>query len=317
MNKSGYYLPIIENSRTTFSEQATGLSQRTARQVSPYREISHILRKHRRLILMWALIAFALALGASLSMTPKYESVATIEINKENSDFLGMDQYDKGEESPADSQEDAVASQTEADILQSSSLIFQVSQQLGLEKRKEFALKPDLLDYFHREGINAQNRLPFDQSPARQHLVQKVFEKNLRVETIPGTRLIEVHFLSPDSQVAADVANTLVSDYIDEHVRDRYNATAQASQWLTKELNGLKAQVEASQAKLNEAQNDAGILGADETNNVVMERLQELNRQLTAAEANRILKETTYRLMRSGSPELISVADTRTGLINV
>src|SRR5262249_32358802 len=44
----------------------------------------------------------------------------------------------------------------------------------------------------------------------------------------------------------------------------------------------------------------------DEANNVVMAKLEELNKQLTAAEANRILKQAVWQLAKTGDPELIS-----------
>src|SRR6185437_3858245 len=147
---------------------------------------------------------------------------------------------------------------------------------------------------------------PLEQAPLRRQLISKVWEKHLKVKTVPGTRMIEVTFLSPDRQVAANVVNTLVSDYMEQYFRTRYSATAQASDWLQKQLDDLKAQVESSQQKLNEYQKKAGILGTDENHNIVTAKLEELNTEMSAAEANRIMKETVWRLTKTGNAELIS-----------
>jgi capsular exopolysaccharide synthesis family protein len=266
------------------------------------------LRKQKRVIVTSVAVIGGLVLAACLIATPKYRSVATVEVNKENADALGLDSYDRAPvaESP-DSLEAALATQTEASILRSDALALQVTEQLGIEKRKEFALKPGLFNRAStRAAIEAELKAPLEKAPRRRELIRKAFEKNLKVESIAGTRLIQVQFLSPDPQVAADVVNTLVSDFIDQHFRTRFAATAQASDWLSKQLGELKSQAENSQAKVNTLKDEVGILGADETNNVVITRLDELNKQLVTAETNRILKQTVYQLTKSGNPELIS-----------
>jgi capsular exopolysaccharide synthesis family protein len=241
-------------------------------------------------------------------MTTKYESVSVIEVNKENSDMLGLDPADRvGAGGNFDSLDASVTLQTEASALQSDSLAFEVVQQLGLEKRKEFALDPGWLDnWLDSDRIKAELSLPLEQAPLRRQNIHKVFKKNLKIKPVAGTRLIEVHFLNPDPDGAANVVNTLVSDFLERNFRTRSAATAQVSGWLSKELTDLKSQVENSQEKLNEAKNAAGILGSDETNNIVTAKLEELNRQLTSAQANRIMKQTVFQLASSGDPELIS-----------
>lgn len=261
----------------------------------------HVLQKRRWTIFACAAAMLVLALAVSLYMTPKYEAVSVIEVNKENADMLGLDDM-TGMMGGSDSLDYNVSLQTQADVLKSDTLAFQVAQQLELEKRREFALP----GWSSTEPVKAELQLPLEKAPLRQQRIREAFEQNLTVKTIPGTREIRVRFLSPDPQVAADVVNTLVNDYMEQYFRTRYSATAQASDWLGKQLSDLKTQVETSQEKLNHYQKKAGILGTDETRNVVMAKLEELNQQLTAAEANRILKETVYQLTKTGNAELIS-----------
>src|SRR5262249_8121188 len=83
----------------------------------------------------------------------------------------------------------------------------------------------------------------------------------------------------------------------------------QTSDWLSKQLSDLQLKVETSQQKLVQYQKDHGILGIDEKQNIVTAKLDELNRELTSAEADRIQKESRYRLAQSGNPEVISSND--------
>jgi len=174
-------------------------------------------------------------------------------------------------------------------------------------------MEPPLLSaWFDADRAQTEQNLPLEKAPLRRRLISKAFQKSLKVKTLPGTRMIEVHFLHRDPQLAADVVNTLVGDYLEQYFRTRYNATAQASEWLSKQLAELKSQVEEAQEKVVQYQKEKGILGTDEAHNLVMSKLEELNRQLTAAEANRMLKQTGYRIAKTGNAELISTVGSST-----
>jgi len=262
-------------------------------------DLWRLLRRRKRTLLATISTCLSLALGISLAMTPKYESTSIIEVNKENSDTLGLDALPAA----SDTLDYSLTLETQAKALRSESLAFQVSEQLGLEKRKEFSLADD---WFASGRARAEQALPLDAAPFRRAKIARTFERSLKVKTVPGTRMIEVHFFNPDPQLAADVVNALVADYLEQYFRTRYKATAQASEWLSKQLEELRSQVEAAQEKVVTYQKQAGILGTDEAHNVVMAKLEELNKQLTDAEANRMLKQAGYQIAKTGNAELIS-----------
>ena len=141
----------------------------------------------------------------------------------------------------------------------------------------------------------------------------KIFHSALHVEAVPKTELIEVRFRARDPQIAAKVANALTSAYIERTFRTRYEATMQASDWLSKQLDDLKKNVEASQERFTEYQKKSGIIGTDEPHNIFIVQLDELDKQMAAAEAERIVREARFRVAASGNPELIAdVAPTST-----
>ena len=86
----------------------------------------------------------------------------------------------------------------------------------------------------------------------------------------------------------------------------------QASDWLSKQLVDLQMKVETSQEKLVRYQKEHEILGTDEKQNIITAKLDELNKQLTAAESDRMDKEALYRLVESGDPD--AIASTAGGL---
>jgi polysaccharide biosynthesis transport protein len=147
--------------------------------------------------------------------------------------------------------------------------------------------------------------VPLEYAPNRRYVVLKIFGSHLKVEPVTGTRLIDVSYASPDPQMAADVVNHLIGALMDTF-QARFTATAQASNWLTTQLDDLRKQTESLQTKAIRLQRETGMFGDDESHNVVLARLESLNEALAAAESNRILKEAVYRVASGGDPELIS-----------
>lgn len=266
-------------------------------------EVTSIALRRKWIIVGGVVTGMMLALAASLMMTPKYQSTAVIEINKENSDALGLESTTATLSDASDTLEHTITMETHAKTLQSDTLALQVIDQLHLDGRPEFKWAPSLSSSKEeRDEIS----LPLEKAPHRRESLLRTFHKNLKVKVVSNTRMIEVGYLSPDRQVAADIVNTLANDYLDQYFLTRYTATAQASAWLSKQLADLKRQVEASQQKLVDYQKENGILGSDDANNIVMTRLAELNKQLTEAQGERITRQVINELVKTGNAELIS-----------
>jgi capsular exopolysaccharide synthesis family protein len=68
----------------------------------------------------------------------------------------------------------------------------------------------------------------------------------------------------------------------------------------------LQIKVETSQEKLVHYQKEHSILGIDEKQNIITEKLDELNKELTIAESDRMQKESLYRLTQTGDAGLIA-----------
>ncbi|MDR3678139.1 MAG: polysaccharide biosynthesis tyrosine autokinase [Acidobacteriota bacterium] len=267
-----------------------------------FAELWGILRKRMWIVAATTCGLFALGLAYTLLVTPRYESAATIQFNKESSDSLALEDPHEllNGANPMDYQ---LTQQTQINTLMSDTLALQVIHDLNLENRPEFQPKPL---WKSLSNVPDESRLPLEKATHRRARVLKIYHKNLRVEAVDGTRIIKISYLSPDANVAADVVNSLVSNYQEQQFRTRFAATAQVSDRLSKQLDDLKDQVNASQEALVQYQKQAGILGTDETHNIVMTRLEEADKQVIDAEGNRILAQAVWQLARSGNPEFIS-----------
>jgi capsular exopolysaccharide synthesis family protein len=266
-------------------------------------EMWRILRKRRWVIGMTMCSFFALALLYTFLVTPKYRAISTIEFNRSENDVLdvGDARTMLGDASAPDYY---VTQQTQIGALQSDTLALQLIKELNLDNRPEFTSRQSFMDYF-RHNPN-ESGLPLDKADHRRANVLRAFHKNLRVEPVSGTRMITIDFLSPDPKIASQVVNKLVDDYLEQYFETRLSATMRASDWLSKQLKDLKVNVEESEENLVNYQKQTGMVGQDETHNIVLSRLESLNQELLSAESKRMLAQTVWQLAKNGNPELIS-----------
>src|SRR5580658_5383756 len=268
-------------------------------QESALGEYVRVLVKRKWTVLACLFTIFSLVAIASLKMTPVYEANGSIEINKpdsglvnfSNSPTFNVDYYDPTE------------LETEVLILQSDLLALQVVKELGLDRRPDFGGNtpplPSALDLAPD---------PLQTDPSRTSGLLSSFRGNLRVALTPNTHIIKVSFRNPDKDLTAHVVNTLMSTYTENNFKSRFDSTMQASDWLSKQLVDLQMKVETSQEKLVRYQKEHEILGIDEKQNITTAKLDELNKALTAAESERMDKESVYRLVEAGDTETIASA---------
>jgi capsular exopolysaccharide synthesis family protein len=102
--------------------------------------------------------------------------------------------------------------------------------------------------------------------------------------------------------------NTLVATYTEQNFKTKFESTMQASDWLSKQLVDLQMKVETSQEKLVRYQKEHEILGIDEKQNIITQKLDELNKELTAAESDRMQKEAVYRMTQTSDPDAVASA---------
>ena len=265
-------------------------------QESTMREYLRVLIKRKWMVIGVVTGIFMAVAVASLRQTPIYEAASQIVINKADSNLVTfkdsvpvVDYYDQSD------------LDTEVRILQSDLMALQVIRQLNLDKRAEFGGQADQ----KQPNLVAD---PLQTDSNRTSALLGSFRGNLHVTLIPNTRIIEIHYTSTDPQLAASAVNTLAATYVEQNFKTKFESTMQASDWLSKQLVDLQMKVETSQEKLVRYQKEHEIFGVDDKQNIITEKLDELNKEMTAAEFDRMQKEAVYRQTQSNDPVAISAA---------
>ncbi len=193
--------------------------------------------------------------------------------------------------------------ETQYKLLRSESLARRVVSELHLDQNTEF-------DASTRARLAGKENGPaaavhaFPTDPKHESVVLSHFEDQVNVEPVRRSRLVQISFDSQDPKLAANIVNSLAANFIQENLENRWEATQKASAWLSQELDGLKIRLEKSEDALRQYAETNGLLFLEteqgKTENIVDQRLRQLQDELTKAQADRFQKESVYRLVEAG-----------------
>lgn len=266
------------------------------------RDYWKVLQKRRWLILAFFLIVVITTAIGTFAMKPIYRATTTIQINKETPQIVDF------KEIFTINTMDLDYYQTQYKILESRSLAKRVVQTLKLSDHPEFSPKAETspfqtwksnvlaylsgwLAFFNQDARDlSENTKETD----RETSLINTFLDQLKIEPIRNSRLVKIHFDSHHPDLSTRVPNTLAEMYIQQRLESRFTATEQAKEWLARQLDELKGKVERADETLQSFGSKHDIISLEEKENIIMQRLTELNEALTKAESERMAKEALY-----------------------
>jgi polysaccharide biosynthesis transport protein len=256
------------------------------------REYWRTIQKRRWTVLSILLATFTIATIATWKQKPVYRAEALLEIQKENANIPTVQELFQLENVSDNYLE------TQYKVLQSETLARRVIDQLHLERDTEF--NPPKNSWLHAKAHAASRGSGSRVDPDVEQTVLREFKDRLSIEPVRRSRLVQISFESQDPQVAAQVVNVLSNSYIQGNLESRWTAAQKASEWLSEQLQSFKAKLEKSEDDLQAYAQRNGLLFLEtekgDTENIVNERLRQLQDELTKAQAERYAKESLYRL---------------------
>ena len=251
-----------------------------------------ILRKHQWLILTFLLTVVTVVTIASFKMKPVYEAAARVEVDKESQgtlqfqdansydEYIDMDNY----------------LETQTKILESETLAFLTIRSLDLAKYPEFG------------GTSTATAFGQGGAAPKRPAILGAFLGSLNVKRVPNSRLIEVRFDAEDPQLAAQVVNAHLQNYIELNFKSKYDATTQASNWLSAELEELRIKVEKSEDARLAYERQNQIWQIDEKQDITTQKLADLSKAVTEAQTALAEKEALYRMAAAGNVDALPAA---------
>jgi succinoglycan biosynthesis transport protein ExoP len=250
---------------------------------SPLHDYLWRIGRHKGKIIAFVVVVTIAAGYLSSLLTPIYQSQAMIEVDR--SGLAGGAPGIIGHDSQA-----TVASETDQFLYTQMKLI-----------RSDSVLRPVVEQYDpeSRPGLRSQ---------FRAHPSGPVELANLAVTQVPSTNLIQITYRHPDPQMAARVANAVAQSYIEQMYGNRYRSAADLSTFMAKQLGELRVRMEQSAAALAEFEREFQVINPEERTSIISARLLQLNTEYTAAQADRVRKETAYNSLKSGAPDAAFVS---------
>src|SRR6202041_700609 len=251
-----------------------------------------ILRKHQWMILTFFLTVVTIVTIASFKMKPVYVASARVEVDKESQNMTPF---------PDSNSYDAFVDlenylETQSKILQSETLALQTIKSLSLERYPEFGGTPNAVAFAHSGSV------------AKRPPILGGFLGRLSVKRVPNSRLIEVTFEAEDPQLAAQIVNAHLQNYVEQNFRSKYDATIQASNWLSSELEELRIKVEKSEDARLAYERQNQIWQIDEKQDITTQKLADLSKVVTEAQTGLAEKEALHRMAPTGNVAALPAA---------
>ena len=232
------------------------------------------LVRHRWWALLGALLLSVPMAAITLTMTPVFRATARVLVSDEPDQRVGL-----GTTNEQRPQSSTMEPRTQMEVVQSRTLALEVVQALKLWESPEYALA-------------AQGAAD---DTARARAVVDQFRGNLSVAVVTDSRLLAISVESQDPALAAAAANAVAKRYSERDRESRLTTAVSSADFLTERLADQRRQVEASETALQNYRATRDALGLSDRQNIVGQKLADLNGAVTKAKTDRITRETQYR----------------------
>jgi succinoglycan biosynthesis transport protein ExoP len=255
-----------------------------------FTEIWELIKKRRMIVYYFAGFILLAALIRVQLQTPLFMASGTLLIEKEGRDQMNLlNQY-----SPYDPDFMNEYLNTQIRVLTSRSLARKVIAELDKlpGKEKKPAPKPGSL----RQVLQGDKEAP--DAEAQMAGAVSGFLDRLGVNNITDTRLLEVSYVSPDPKMAAHSVNTLFDKFIEFNLEMKAEATQQAAEFLTAQIEEMRRNLAQKEQELQEYGKRKELYYIRGEDSTVVQKLSDLNGAYTAAQIERVNREATYRELK-------------------
>ena len=145
----------------------------------------------------------------------------------------------------------------------------------------------------------AENQIPARDETAAQSRAIDAFVGRLQVAQIRNSRLVDVKYRLPDPALATAIVNALAQNYIDQNLEFKFMASQEASDWLGARLDEQRKEVEQAEASLQQYREQTDAISLQDSENIVVQKLTDLNAAVTRAKMERIQREALYHQLRA------------------
>ena len=270
------------------------------------------LRRRKWIVVLFTLALLMLVILYSSFTTPVYKASAQILL--ESNPLAAIGSRD-GSSSDPRAQQDFYM--TQYNLLQSRSLAYRVINELGLGKeiqagpplvRKiESKLSPFLASF--RELVQSPskslpenvNQMDSVSTVSMDPIVVDWYLANLEITPVRNTQLVTVSFYGSSPELLPRIVTTHAKAFVETNSQTHKTRAEKASHWIETQLQDQKKRLEESQRALYQYKKKNSIISLEGRENIVSQKLIDLNSALTQARSERLSKEAAYKQLENFS----------------
>ncbi len=286
--------PILENSTSVEVIRPKPLSPRpqqtinliAAEEIAGQQiDIGRLLKRYTWLVLCCALLG---SIGGFISVilsTPMYRSRLLLDVQPPRS--LQQD---------TSKQSDNL--QTQILMIRSGGFLNRVAERIQSET---LPVAPIRNDFFTKLRTKVRPEMR-NSAQLMSDGVQSAAE-SIAVRPVNGTTLLEISCESIHPEIAASFVNTVGSEFIDQNLQGRALDAQRMSQWLAAQVEETKSKLREAEDKLQEYVRNSNNLFAAQETTLADTSVRGYQTELTAAQADRIGKQSQYEAVLKATPE--------------
>lgn len=270
---------------------------------------SVILRRKWTVLTFFAIVVVA-GMTSTYLTTPIYRATTTLQIDQEEAKIVQYEQVQSSQQTGWDSEE---YMRTQQEVLKSRGIAERVVNELNLVEHPLFNSQPkksglsDWLPWGKSAGPTKQESQPTSMVLAdKTRGLVGVVQGGLLIEPVGNSRLLRVSFNSSDAKLAAQVANSIASVFINHNLARRMDSTAYAKTFLQDRLQQVQAKLEDSEKALVAYQRAQELIKTDEkTGSVDTQVYQGYTAALTQAQQERIKVESMHNALQGNAIDVL------------
>ncbi len=265
------------------------------RGVASWIEYLRMCRRNAGTLVTAAILGALCGLLFVLPRTPVYQARTTIEVEQANDSTLGLRDASQQISSGIDAEINDL--QTQIKIMTSDTLVRAVIARM--EKTHAGAAHEDKSAgslwrrIFHMQQAG---------TPSTWQDAARAAANSLNVREIGTTRLIEIMADSTDPQVAAAFVNTMADEYMNQKIEARWSSSQRTTERLTRALDDMRIKLERAEDALQSYARESGLMFTSDKSSVSDERLSQLQESLSAAQADRVTKQSRDEMLGAATP---------------
>ncbi len=280
-----------------------------------------IFLKRKWIVLTFLLIVVTVVAILSFTATPIYQSTATILIESPRSDYLTLQDL-LGNNQLSGYGYDDMYFNTQLELLRSRGLGERVAKRLDLLNRPEFqekAVTPTSIfsgikHFFSfrwlRGKPSSAGQAAEPESPEalmeRNAVLGSQIIGRVKTTVVERTGLVQVSYQSSNPKLATEVVNTLVEEFYNYSIEARYEATKQASDFLTEQISQLRSDLEIKQRELQRFGQEKNLMFLNNQEDTTVGEFSNLYNAYMQAQIKRVNKESVFRELQGLNLDAVS-----------